>query len=165
MESLSRPVLALAELKVMDGRALQALTERLVCATAKTEHQDEQLGPWPGALGEASDATVLGLWRFAACHDAKTGAYRHVFTAAYARLARALEAQAEGPDAIAGSTVRVAMAIRSFPELKFEELFSERFLQRDRSGVPIGQEAGKDDRDVEIVRIPKKWSDFRNDAE
>lgn len=60
---------------------------------------------------------------------------------------------------------QVAMAIRSFPELKFEEPFPEGFLQGDRSGMSFKLARGKDDRDVEFVRIRKRWSGLPNDAE
>lgn len=145
MESLSRPVLALAELKVMDQRALHALTERLVSGRLLSLSPSAFVslvyahrlvrGPVPleklrmplclafGALLHAMTPKQV-----ASCIESLKAycykAYRHVFTAAYERLARALEAQAEGlgydPFALL-TPAEVAMAIRSFPELKFEE--------------------------------------------
>lgn len=145
IESLSRPVLALAELKVLDRRALHALTERLVSGRLLSLSPSAFVslvyahrlvrGPVPleklrmplclafGALLHAMTAKQV-----ASCIESLKAycykAYRHVFTAAYERLARALEAQAEGlgydPFALL-TPAEVAMAIRSFPELKFEE--------------------------------------------
>lgn len=145
MESLSRPVLALAELKVLDRRALHALTERLVSGRLLSLSPSAFVslvyahrlvrGPVPleklrmplclafGALLHAMTPKQV-----ASCIESLKAycykAYRHVFTAAYERLARALEAQAEGlgydPFALL-TPAEVAVAIRSFPELKFEE--------------------------------------------
>ncbi|CAJ1436686.1 unnamed protein product, partial [Effrenium voratum] len=146
MQSLSRPVLALAELRTLDHRALQVLTERLksgrllsLSPTAFVSlayaHRLVR-GPVPleplrrpmclafGALLHAMEPKQV-----ASCVESLKGysykAFGHVFQAAYVRLARALEEQAQGigcehPWAML-TPAEAAAAVRSFPELKFEE--------------------------------------------
>eukprot|EP00930_Biecheleria_cincta_P003017 TRINITY_DN103957_c0_g1_i1.p1 TRINITY_DN103957_c0_g1~~TRINITY_DN103957_c0_g1_i1.p1 ORF type:complete len:1081 (-),score=193.85 TRINITY_DN103957_c0_g1_i1:189-3431(-) len=143
LTNLARPVLALAQLRAMDKRAMQCLDERLMSGRLLSlpptafvslvyAHRFVR-GPVPkedlrrplclafGALQHAMEPKQI-----ASCIESLKAycykVYRHVFAVAYERLALALEAQAEGaaPPWAAISPAEAAAAIRSYPALRFE---------------------------------------------
>jgi len=146
MENLSRPVLAMAQLGSMSRRALHSLDERLKsgrllslspAAFVSLAYATRLVrGPVPREelrlpLCLAFGALLHGMEpkQVASCIESLKGysykEYRHVFEAAYARLASSLESQTAGlgdqrPWAIL-TPAEAAAAIKSFPELKFED--------------------------------------------